>query len=115
MTIQQVFDVLAVRLKTDEVAGVALSLNWTFTDINEQWLLGISHRTLFSTPGRHDPKAAATITTTRRTLLEVISQSATFLDEIQAGNISIEGDATALITVLGNLDTFQTNFAIVEP
>ena len=115
MTIQQVFDTLAVRLKSDEVAGVSLSLNWTFTDINEQWLLGISHRTLFSTPGRHDPQAAATITTTRRTLLEVISQSATFLDEIQAGNISIEGDATALITVLGNLDTFQTNFAIVEP
>ena len=115
MTIQQVFDTLAVRLKSDEVAGVSLSLNWTFTDINEQWLLGISHRTLFSTPGRHDTQAAATITTTRRTLLEVISQSSTFLDEIQAGNISIEGDATALITVLGNLDTFQTNFAIVEP
>lgn len=115
MTIQQVFDTLAVRLKSDEVAGVSLSLNWTFTDIEEKWLLGISHRTLFSTPGRHDPQAAASITTTRRTLLEVISQSSTFLDEIQAGNISIEGDATALITVLGNLDTFQINFAIVEP
>jgi alkyl sulfatase BDS1-like metallo-beta-lactamase superfamily hydrolase len=48
-------------------------------------------------------------------LLEVISQSTTFLEEIQAGNISIEGDATALLTVLGNLDTFQINFAIVEP
>ena len=115
MTIQQVFDTLAVRLKSDEAAGVSLSLNWTFTDIEEKWLLGISHRTLFSTPGRHDPQAAASITTTRRTLLEVISQSTTFLDEIQAGNISIEGDSTALITVLGNLDTFQTNFAIVEP
>ena len=115
MTIQQVFDTLAIRLKTDEVAGVSLSLNWTFTDIEEKWILGISHRTLFSTPGRHDPQAAATITTTRRTLLEVISQSTTFLEEIQAGNISIEGDATALLTVLGNLDTFQINFAIVEP
>ncbi len=115
MTIQQVFDTLAVRLKSDETAGVSLSLNWTFTDINEQWLLGISHRTLFSTFGRHDPQAAATITTTRRTLLDVIAQSTTFLDEIQAGNISIEGEATALITMLGNLDTFQTNFAIVEP
>ena len=29
--------------------------------------------------------------------------------------IAIEGDGTALITVLGNLDTFQTNFSIVEP
>lgn len=115
MTIQQVFDTLAIRLKSDEVAGVTLSLNWTFTDINEKWLVGISHRTLFSTSGRHDPQAAASITTTRHTLLEVIAQSTTFLDEIQAGNITIEGDATALITVLGNLDTFQTNFSIVEP
>lgn len=115
MTIQQVFDTLAVRLKSDEVAGVTVSLNWTFTDINEKWLVGISHRTLFSTPGRHDPQAAASIITTRHTLLEVITQSTTFLEQIQAGNIFIEGDSTALITVLGNLDTFQTNFAIVEP
>ena len=115
MTIQQVFDTLAVRLKSDEVAGVTLSLNWTFTDINEKWLVGISHRTLFSTPGRHDPQAAASIITTRHTLLEVITQSTTFLEQIQAGNIAIEGDGTALITVLGNLDTFQTNFSIVEP
>ena len=115
MTIQQVFDTLAVRLKSDEVAGVTLSLNWTFTDINEKWLVGISHRTLFSTPGRHDPQAAASITTTRHTLLEVITQSTTFLEQIQAGNIAIEGDGAALITVLGNLDTFQTNFSIVEP
>ena len=115
MTIQQVFDTLAVRLKSDEVAGVTLSLNWTFTDINEKWLVGISHRTLFSTPGRHDPQAAASITTTRHTLLEVITQSTTFLEQIQAGNIAIEGDGTALITVLGNLDAFQTNFSIVEP
>jgi alkyl sulfatase BDS1-like metallo-beta-lactamase superfamily hydrolase len=115
MTIQQVFDTLAVRLKSDEVAGVTVSLNWTFTDINEKWLVGISHRTLFSTPGRHDPQAAASIITTRHTLLEVITQSTTFLEQIQAGNIFIEGDSTALITVLGNLDTFQTNFSIVEP
>ena len=115
MTIQQVFDTLAVRLKSDEVPGVTLSLNWTFTDINEKWLVGISHRTLFSTPGRHDPQAAASIITTRHTLLEVITQSTTFLEQIQAGNIAIEGDGTALITVLGNLDTFQTNFSIVEP
>ena len=115
MTIQQVFDTLAVRLKSDEVAGVTVSLNWTFTDINEKWLVGISHRTLFSTPGRHDPQAAASIITTRHTLLEVITQSTTFLEQIQAGNIFIEGDSTALITMLGNLDTFQTNFSIVEP
>jgi alkyl sulfatase BDS1-like metallo-beta-lactamase superfamily hydrolase len=115
MTIQQVFDTLAVRLKSDEVAGVTVSLNWTFTDINEKWLVGISHRTLFSTPSRHDPQAAASIITTRHTLLEVITQSTTFLEQIQAGNIFIEGDSTALITVLGNLDTFQTNFSIVEP
>ena len=115
MTIQQVFDTLAVRMKSDELAGVALAINWEFTDINEKWILGISNRTLYSTSGRHSGIAELTVTTTRTTLLNVIAQGSTFLQEIEAGTITLVGDATALLTVLGNLDQFQTNFAIVEP
>ncbi len=115
MTIQQVFDTLAVRMKSDELAGVALATNWEFTDIGETWILGISNRTLYSTPGRHSTDAVVTVTTTRTTLLKVITQSSTFVQELEAGTISLAGDASALLTILGNLDQFQTNFAIVEP
>jgi alkyl sulfatase BDS1-like metallo-beta-lactamase superfamily hydrolase len=51
----------------------------------------------------------------RALLLEVIAQVTTFMDELAAGRAVIDGDASALLTIFGNLDTFATGFAIVEP
>ncbi|MBJ7368807.1 MAG: hypothetical protein JHC65_10160, partial [Ilumatobacteraceae bacterium] len=59
--------------------------------------------------------AAATITLTRLTMLDVVTQATTFVDQITAGAISIDGDASALLQIFGNLDTIITGFAIVEP
>jgi alkyl sulfatase BDS1-like metallo-beta-lactamase superfamily hydrolase len=47
--------------------------------------------------------------------LEIIAQVTTFVDELSAGTVTIEGDAAALLNIFGNLDTFATGFAIVEP
>lgn len=115
MTIEQVFDLMAVRLKSEDVGGSSLRINWTFTDIDERWILGLEHRALHHVKGRHDSGAAATLTMTRATLLAVMIQDTTFMDEIAAGRITIEGDATALLAIFGHLDTFDGAFAIVEP
>jgi alkyl sulfatase BDS1-like metallo-beta-lactamase superfamily hydrolase len=115
MTIEQLFDSLSVRMKSEELGGVSLCVNWYFTDIDEKWILGISNRTLYATPGRHEKSAAATITLTRLTMLDVVTQATTFVDQITAGTISIDGDASALVEIFGKLDTITTGFAIVEP
>ncbi len=70
---------------------------------------------MFSVQCRHDASAQATITISRELLLEIIAQVTTFVDELSAGTITIEGDAAALLNIFGNLDTFATGFAIVEP
>jgi alkyl sulfatase BDS1-like metallo-beta-lactamase superfamily hydrolase len=96
-----------------------LCVNWTFTDLantsDHKWVQGLSNRTMFAHSGRHEATAAASIVTTRATLLEVIAQTTTIPDEMTAGNLSIDGDAGALITIFGNLDKFTPGFAIVEP
>jgi alkyl sulfatase BDS1-like metallo-beta-lactamase superfamily hydrolase len=119
MTIEQIFDTMAVRLKSENVGGVNLKINWTFTDMqgtpDEKWVLGLSHRTLHSFSGRHDQAAEATITMTRKLLISIVAQESTFLEEISTGGIVIDGDAQALLTVFGNFDVFDTGFAIVEP
>ena len=115
MTIEQLFDSLSVRMKSEELGGVSLCVNWHFTDTKEKWILGISNRTLYATPGRHDSSAAATITLTRLTMLDVVTQATTFMDQITAGTITIDGDAAALLEIFGKLDTITTGFAIVEP
>jgi alkyl sulfatase BDS1-like metallo-beta-lactamase superfamily hydrolase len=115
MTVEQVFDSLAVRMKSEEMGGVSVCVNWDFTDTKEQWVLGISNRTLYYTPSSHSTAAAATVRLARTTLIDVVTQSTTFVDQIQAGNIVIDGEAAALLGIFGNIDTFETGFPIVEP
>jgi len=102
-------------MKSENMGGLSVVVNWTFTDIDEKWSLSLSNRTLCSTPRRHAARADASVVLTRATLLLVVTQQTTFLAELEAGNITIDGDAGALLTILGDLDGFQTNFAIVEP
>ena len=119
MTIEQVFDTLSVRVMSEKIGGLSHCVNWTFTDMagtsDHQWVLGLSNRTMYSTQGRHEVSAEATITLSRTLLLEIIAQATTFVDELSAGTVTIEGDSAALLNIFGNLDTFATGFAIVEP
>jgi alkyl sulfatase BDS1-like metallo-beta-lactamase superfamily hydrolase len=115
MTVEQVFDSLAVRMKQEELGGLTTCINWNFTDTKELWIMGISNRTLYYTPGRQADNADATVTLARTTLIDVVTQSTTFMDQIQEGNITIAGDGGALLTVFGNIDIFEMGFAIVEP
>ena len=119
MSIDQVFDTLGLRTISENIGGLSLCVNWLFTDMagtpDEKWILGLSNRTIYATQGRHDASSVATVQISRDLFLEVIAQTTTFVDELQKGTITIEGDAGALLTIFGNLDKFFTGFAIVEP
>ena len=119
MTIEQVFDTLAVRVMSEQVGGMRSVINWTFDDLADTpdhvWVLGLSNRTLYAVRGRHEPSADVTVRTTRKRFLEVMAQTTTFVDEMTAGNVTVEGDAQALLTVFANLDVFESGFAVVEP
>lgn len=119
MTIEQIFDTISVRLKSEEVGGLSLMINWTFTDMagtaDEKWVLALSHRTLYGVQGRHDAAAVVTVGIKRSLLIDILTQQTTFMDEIGAGNISLDGDAGALLNIFGNIDQNAPGFAIVEP
>ena len=115
MTIEQMFDTLGIRLISENVKGVRVVINWHFTDINEHWVLELSHHTLHATPNKVAVDADATVTIARTLILSIMNQETTFMDEVQAGTVSIDGDASSLLTVFGNLDLFVPGFAIVEP
>ena len=119
MTVDQVFDTIAVRTMSENLGGVSLAINWTFTDLagspDERWVLGVSNRTMYSSRGMHAPDAVVSVTLTRSKFLDIVLQDTTFVDAVQAGDVMLHGDATALITIFGNLDTFSMGFPIVEP
>ena len=115
MTVEQIFDTISVRLKSEDVGGQTAVVNWIFTDVNERWVLGLSNRTLCAVSGRHDAAATVTVTTSRIDFIRVMLQETTFMDQIAAGNITLDGDPSALLTIFGNIDAFEPGFNIVEP
>jgi alkyl sulfatase BDS1-like metallo-beta-lactamase superfamily hydrolase len=114
-----VFDTIAVRTISENLGGVSLATNWTFTDLvgspDERWVLGVSNRTIYSSRGVHASDAVVSVILARSKFLDIVLQDTTFVDAVQAGDVMLEGDASALITIFGNLDTFSMGFAIVEP
>ena len=115
LTVDMAFDAIAVRLKSEDVVGERVLINWDFTDIDQQWVLGLENQALHHVAGRHDEGASVTVRMTKKLLTDILGGSATFGDAAGAGDIELDGDAGALLTIFGNLDTFATNFAIVEP
>jgi alkyl sulfatase BDS1-like metallo-beta-lactamase superfamily hydrolase len=115
LSIELMFDVLAVRLKADEVGGVTVSTNWHFTDVDEHWVLGLSNRALHATPNHVEDAADASVVTTKATLQSVFGGRTTIPEAIEAGTIAITGNAASLLSIFGHLEVFNTGFAIVEP
>ncbi len=115
LTIELIFDALAIRLKSEELEGISVRTNWRFTDIGEDWIIGIDHGALHTYQGKHDPNAALSVTTTRAALLAVVQGDTTMMEAISTAQVAVEGDGTALMPLFGHLDVFETGFAIVEP
>ncbi len=115
MSVEMLFDSLAVRLRAEDVGGLSASVNWTFTDVDERWVLGLEHRALHATPGRHDIDADVTVTTTRAALVRLVTGEVSAEDVLASDAAVIDGDASVLERIFGHLDTFLSNAPIVEP
>ncbi len=119
LPIDQLFDTLGVRLLADDVAGVNVCIDFTFTDIGERWLLGLSNRAIRYTEARRDTSTDqhvdAHVTTTRETLLAIAAGEVELGAAYAAGDVAITGDVSALHQIFDHLDVFTSGFAIIEP
>ena len=114
MSPDQLFDALAVRLRSEDVGGLQVAVNFTFTDLGEHWALRLSNRTLHAVP-HHDMDAAVTFALTKTQLFQISEGLTTFAACVADGTVQADGDLDAAGAIFDHLDVFMTNFAIVEP
>lgn len=107
MTIEQIFDTLAQRLKLEEVGGLAVVINWTFSDSHQQWQLSLSNGALAYREGWHTDHADVALELSKKCLIDIMTQSTSVADELQAGRLSFEGDLARLALIFTHLDTFD--------
>ncbi len=115
MSLDLFFNYLGVRLNGEKAGDSHITLNWVFTDTDEQILLRLSGGALSHVIGRTDDHADATITLTRGALNRFILGQSTLDDEAKSGEITVSPDIAPLDTLLGLLDSFDLWFNIIEP
>jgi alkyl sulfatase BDS1-like metallo-beta-lactamase superfamily hydrolase len=114
MTVDQLMDATAVRLKAEEVGGVDVTVNLRFTDVEQDWRVVISNRTMHTTSGQA-AVADADVALDRSVLIEISSAELTSGEAIDSGRAVVDGDAAAFRAIFDHLDVFMSMFPIIEP
>ena len=114
MPVDMIFDSLAVRLNGPRADGTALAINWDFTDIDQQWVLGLDHGALHHHRGS-DEEAAVRLGLTHRVFVEVLAGVMDMGDALGSGAITLDGEADTLVHLFGFLDEPSYAFNIVTP
>lgn len=115
VSIDLAFDVLGVRLNAAKAEGKTIVINWTFTDLNETYVMNLENSALTHTSGKLSDKAEASVTLTRAALDAITLKQRTFLGSVLTGDISVGGNPLKLRELFGMLDEFSPGFEIVEP
>lgn len=116
MTVDQLLDTLAVRLRDDEVARTRSVIHLTVPDRaeGECWTIELSNRALSSLPGHHGV-AEATVIMTYGTLVALAANEVEVESLADSDDVTITGQFAAVQAIFGHLDSFESGFAVVEP
>ena len=89
LTVEQIFGLLAVRVRSEDVGGVAITMNWHVTDVDEHWVVRLSSRALTSSRRSPDPDASTSVTTTLATLHQVLAGATSISEAVETGAFAI--------------------------
>ena len=109
LTVEQLFDTLAIRVDGPKAAEHRIVIDWRFTDGNGEVRLSLSNGALIQTPNpRSQLDVDLTLTLSKLQLLGLMAGHG-------LEGIEHTGDPGVLQTLLGVLDTPNPEFAIVTP
>jgi alkyl sulfatase BDS1-like metallo-beta-lactamase superfamily hydrolase len=116
MPLDMFFSYMGIRLNGEKASTVPeMVLNWHFTDTNQKYAVTLRNSALTFRHDAQSAKAAATMTLTRKGLDEILTRNTSFVNEINAGRMRIDGDAQKFQQLFALLDNFQLMFNIVTP
>ncbi len=109
LTPEQIFDAIAIRVDGPKAWDIDLALDITFTDLGENHRVTLHNGVLIHRPRPAGDGADATLTLTKLRMLALLA------GDVASPGLEISGDASALATLTGVLDSPDPSFAIVTP
>ncbi|GAA3220723.1 alkyl/aryl-sulfatase [Actinocorallia longicatena] len=108
LSIEQVFDSIAIRIDGPRAAGTDVTIDWNFTDLKEEVRLKLGNGVLVQTRAHDGTAADLSLTLTKPQLLGLVATG-------DLAGIQADGDRQALATLIGLLDEGDRSFDIVTP
>jgi alkyl sulfatase BDS1-like metallo-beta-lactamase superfamily hydrolase len=116
MSLQQIFDFLAVRVDGPAVVPLGrVAVDWVLPDVAETVRVELSNGTLHSQPGRTHSSPDATVTGDRAALEDMIATGTPFAEVVESGAVAITGDSERVLRLFGNLTDFPLFWNVIEP
>ncbi len=115
VSIDLAFDFLGVRLNAVKAEGRHIVINWTFTDLNQTYVMNLENSALTHTSGKLSDSADVGVKLARATLDAITLKQRTFIGSVVTGDVSISGNPLKLAELFGLLDDFSPGFEVVEP
>jgi alkyl sulfatase BDS1-like metallo-beta-lactamase superfamily hydrolase len=109
------FAVMAAQLNGPKADGVEMTINFTFTDLEETHVVVLKNSVLHHYQGAADSGANATLSITHDAFLDMALGSASIRDLIFSDQLSIEGSKIDLARFFALQDEMGENFSIVTP
>ena len=116
MTLGQIFDFLAVKVNGNAAVKLSpMTINWSFSDANENAYLELSNGTLHSKIGPIIRSTNLEIVSSRDVLEELISTEYSITQALEEKRIDIEGNVEKFLNFWETLTDFPLFWPIIEP
>ncbi|MFG3301823.1 alkyl/aryl-sulfatase [Micromonospora chersina] len=108
LSVEQIFDTLAIRVDAPKAWHDTIVIDWTFTDLGESYRTTLRNGVLLQQQNVPAGQPDLSLFLTKRDLLGVLAGHG-------LGGIAYDGEIDALRRLLGHLDAPDPSFAIVTP
>jgi len=109
------FDYLGVRTDAAKAAEQDLTINWRFTDLNEDYALTLRNGVLTHRDHTRHGQADVDVNMSKATLDRIALKQTGFLKEATLGDIDITGERMKFMRFMAELDEPDGRFNIVTP
>ncbi len=114
MPLDILFDFAGVHIIGDKATDTDVRIDFTFTDLDQTWTVWIKHGVLNARVGA-SPDTQLTVSGPKAALIGVVLKPGAAQQLADAGQVQLDGDASALRNYAAAMDEFDPNFNIVTP
>ncbi len=115
LTVEQLLSSVAIRIDGPAAWDTRLVLSLVITDLDETYVFELRHGVANHRATSSPAPGSTTLTLERRSLIALFTGRLDFGEALGDGTILLDGDPTALATLVSVMGKTERNFAIVTP